>query len=386
MASKNVEKPIYLIGHQRQFLNQRKLSSNLEVLSVLFYKYRAQGKSMRQSAGEVITEVENVWKKTGIPVMESRNSIPKLENLFSKWKNLNKSHSRKNSITQKSKEQNFKFLLNKLFDISSRSKAITLKEEQRLFLESERKNKRRSIIPFDLDETSIDLNESVEGNLFLSMSYAVLFYIGQLISEISKTFSNCSVSNELLSDYSEGSSSNLKRIPSNFEDELPANSKVAKLNIITPEVVAALDRTNTTDRNATIIVAAVTQSLGIDINDVNLCPSTIHRQRIKARKNIAETLKKNFSTPENLTVHWDVKLLPEITGPAKVERLPIVVTGLNCEQLLGVPKLEKSTGENQATVIIDILRQWNLTDCVRALCFDTTSVNTGKIIFLLLRI
>lgn len=40
-----------------------------------------------------------------------------------------------------------------------------------------------------------------------------------------------------------------------------------------------------------------------------------------------------------LVVHWDGKLLPDITGHEKVDRLPIVVIQENTEQLIAVPKL-----------------------------------------------
>ncbi|KAH0560866.1 hypothetical protein KQX54_009558 [Cotesia glomerata] len=40
----------------------------------------------------------------------------------------------------------------------------------------------------------------------------------------------------------------------------------------------------------------------------------------------------------------------------KVERLPIVVSGMDVEQLLGVPALDESTGANEAEVIFESLR------------------------------
>lgn len=194
---------------------------------------------------------------------------------------------------------------------------------------------------------------------------------------MSKSLSNCTISFESRN----LSSHSLQRMPSNYEDELPPSSAPQKRTILTPEVTFALDRTNVSDRDATIIMAATVKSCGIPLETVNICPSTIRRQRIKNRKKFGENLKENFKAPDATTLHWDGKLLPEMTGSSKVERLPVIITGLNCNQLLGVPKLNKSTGFNQTEVIFQLVQEWNLTDKVGALCFDTASVNTG-ILFL----
>lgn len=61
------------------------------------------------------------------------------------------------------------------------------------------------------------------------------------------------------------------------------------------------------------------------------------------------------------------------------ERLPIVVTGRCVEKLLDVPKLENSSGLQQATAVFSALEDWELTDKIQALCCDTTASNTGRL-------
>ena len=68
-----------------------------------------------------------------------------------------------------------------------------------------------------------------------------------------------------------------------------------------------------------------------------------------------------------------------------VDRLPIYVTGTDIPrkgdstQLLGVPRLPRGgTGEAQAEAVVSALWEWNLEKNVVALCFDTTSSNTGS--------
>lgn len=80
---------------------------------------------------------------------------------------------------------------------------------------------------------------------------------------------------------------------------------------------------------------------------------------------------------KSYVLHWDSKLLPDITGHLKVDRLPVIVTAPNVEQLLGVPKLDSGTGYETSSAIYDTLKEWSLLDKVQAFVFDTTSSNTG---------
>ena len=54
-----------------------------------------------------------------------------------------------------------------------------------------------------------------------------------------------------------------------------------------------------------------------------------------------------------LVVHWDGKLLPDISGNhEKVDCLSILVSGRGVEHLLNVPKLPNSTGEAMANAVV----------------------------------
>lgn len=68
----------------------------------------------------------------------------------------------------------------------------------------------------------------------------------------------------------------------------------------------------------------------------------------------------------------------DLTGSNKVERLPIVITQQGIEQFLGVPKLQSGTGKEIANAIHKVLEEWGLLHTIQAICFDTTSANTGK--------
>jgi len=69
--------------------------------------------------------------------------------------------------------------------------------------------------------------------------------------------------------------------------------------------------------------------------------------------------------------------MAELTTKEQVDRLPVLISGVATEQLLGVPKLPSGTGEAQAAAVVQLVKEWGIEDCVAALCFDTTASNTG---------
>lgn len=78
-------------------------------------------------------------------------------------------------------------------------------------------------------------------------------------------------------------------------------------------------------------------------------------------------------------VHWDGKILSDFGGHGKIDCLPIIVTGPNFEQLLGVPQIPSCTRLEMSSAIFDILEKWSLLDKVQGFVFDTTSSNTGRL-------
>lgn len=66
-------------------------------------------------------------------------------------------------------------------------------------------------------------------------------------------------------------------------------------------------------------------------------------------------------------------------GNVKVDRLPIIISHNNGEQLLGVPKLHTGKGIDMCDAIYEHLLDWNVDQNIVALCCDTTASNTGRI-------
>jgi hypothetical protein len=63
----------------------------------------------------------------------------------------------------------------------------------------------------------------------------------------------------------------------------------------------------------------------------------------------------------------------------KEEHLPIVISYGNKEQSVAVPKLDNSSGREQAQIVWNAITDWNLEDKVQTLCCNTMTSNTGRI-------
>src|SRR5579872_2743839 len=70
--------------------------------------------------------------------------------------------------------------------------------------------------------------------------------------------------------------------------------------------------------------------------------------------------------------------MPDLTGIKKVDRLPILVITMEETKLLNVPKITAGIGQAMANAVNATIREWKVEDLVRAMCFDTTSCNTGR--------
>ncbi|GBP30653.1 hypothetical protein EVAR_76198_1 [Eumeta japonica] len=127
--------------------------------------------------------------------------------------------------------------------------------------------------------------------------------------------------------------------------------------IFTQHVTSALDLNNITDREAMRLIIPLSAALGCNPASLSISRSSIRRAKKKARTDYNSNIKKKFDIDSPLIVHWDGKLMPDITGKKKVERLPILVSSNGCEKLLGVPKLVAGTGEQISDAVYDTVQQ-----------------------------
>ena len=110
---------------------------------------------------------------------------------------------------------------------------------------------------------------------------------------------------------------------------------------MTTMLSAALYKCKISERDAVHILIANIQVLGLDVQEFIIKRSSIHFHREKIREEKATEIKKHFKNTnlEAAVVHWDGKLLPALTDKEIVDRLPVILSNCDSEQLLGVPVL-----------------------------------------------
>lgn len=74
-------------------------------------------------------------------------------------------------------------------------------------------------------------------------------------------------------------------------------------------------------------------------------------------RDTAAELKKSFSPSVPLTFHWDGKLMVDLTGREKVDRLPILVSGDGIQKILAVPNLSDVKAKPTTAVVGDVLTE-----------------------------
>ncbi|KAE9542479.1 hypothetical protein AGLY_003340 [Aphis glycines] len=126
---------------------------------------------------------------------------------------------------------------------------------------------------------------------------------------------------------------------------------------------------------------AVVEALEKNVDDYVINRTSIQRCRQILRKERASLIKDKFleSDLQAVVLHWDGKLLPNLVGKDIMDRLSIVISSGDIEKILSIPVLQNSTANEQAKVIYKTLIEWNIQNSVRALSFDTTAVNSGRL-------
>jgi hypothetical protein len=381
---------MYLIGSTRsdEIINSDsvKLPSCREVLRTFFNFHRIKKLTVRESASMTIDLVVAIWTKFGIPTKQRYNCISQLEKLFDEWKGLIKSKS-KRSLFQIRKEKDFVDMNDKFFDVAHCDALKTITNPKVKDILVSYRAGRPCCIVSSANIEQKEHDQTAQKEKFAQCNFAknsrkdepkmhdVLGETGLSIDEVDDEYGD----EDADGDDGDGDD----------DEEYSPNPSTSKKNkkkrvVLTPYLSAILDRYNVSDWQAVpLIVAACAPSMGTDVKNVVVSRSTVKRYREQNRSNFANSKKLQFHLDLDklnvpLTVHWDGKLLPDLCSKAKVERLPIIVSGRDVDQLLAVPKLANGTGEAMADSLAKALEEWKIEKRVSAMCFDTTRSNTGN--------
>ena len=66
------------------------------------------------------------------------------------------------------------------------------------------------------------------------------------------------------------------------------------------------------------VLSAVAQALGVDLEDVALSRNTIQQARYETHSVVASSIKATFVVDSPVLLHWDSKLLPDISGNKEI--------------------------------------------------------------------
>ena len=141
-------------------------------------------------------------------------------------------------------------------------------------------------------------------------------------------------------------------------------------------------------RPQTSIVAAICNKAGVNLEDIILSRSTVHRKRFQKIEAVGDKLRQEIITTlkgKKLCVHFDGKRVKQIEEDLKitvsVERIAVSVTSPDMDDtddvLLGVVQAASSKGSDQAVAILNLLEYFNIVDQIFVVCSDTTASNTG---------
>ncbi|XP_050530606.1 uncharacterized protein LOC126899603 [Daktulosphaira vitifoliae] len=362
---------IYLIGYMSNQIVGSKLPSNKQVLCVLFYNMRVVNLNVHDSASLVYNEIEIFWQKTRIPIKKKCHSVKKIQSIYNEWRKLQK-HATRKSLSDTRNEEDFVNKLDDLFDIahSDALNLIKIEVDKQFLLAQREKGRSGCMLGVDKFNEKCEINQQNKNlNIIQRKRKAydemeVLDHVvnSEMLYSSSNSSSECDETEELIE------KPNLPQIR-------------GKKNILTDKLAAAFDRCKISDRDAVHILMATAESFGLDTSELIINKTSINNFRKRFRENRMKKISNNFnlSTLGPCTIHWDGKLLPSLSGHQLVERLPIIVSNNNIEQLLDVPEISSGSGQSQAAAVYAALEKWSLTDKVKSLCCDTTASNTGRL-------
>ena len=122
------------------------------------------------------------------------------------------------------------------------------------------------------------------------------------------------------------------------------------------------DRHELLKRRLFATVASVITTSTATVDDFVLSPSSAARSRNEVREKLANTLKENYfgEKKNNLVLLWDGKIVEHFE--LLKDRIGVVVSSDGETELLAIPRVDSSSGENQAAVVHQAVLDWQLED------------------------
>jgi hypothetical protein len=349
----------------------------------------------------VVASVLHLWSKAGfggltVSGAAVRDKIVKLQRKYSNLRKLQSLDWSSSVDSYSQLQKQFVDDSDKLFDISvpgiedrirgDRLRSQEARDEDLDFL-SDQKGDRKMYISNELDqdyETSLKNREKRHRKMAELRTQEDKTEGGEM--EISLDIS------------SESSDDTEAEIPSTSDESAEESRTSAKqgdkiMIMISPDdlvdcTAAVSSRYNLGIRPQTSLLAAICNRAGVELDNVPISKTTVHRKRYKKIEDLGDPLRQDIIETlkgKRLCLHFDGKLVKQIEEnldvTVTVERIAVSVTSPDMEDkddiLLGVVQAESSKGSDQAHVILNLLEYYEVADQIFAICCDTTSSNTG---------
>jgi len=367
---------VLLIGYPLEHITGARLPSGRDVMRNFVFYHLTLKKTVKESAQLVYAQLTPFWLKSQLPTRRKDHIIKKITDLYAEHCNLMKNDARGNEKDLENQE-NFSRKLDNLFDVShAASDQLIHIEEDKEFLKLQQQSRIGVIGSVDkkrADRERRALQRKLKTDSRVKRERDRAAEIEEVTTNISDTDSS-GEDKETQSDERESSTDKT------FTASASSTRKRRK-TVLSTKLAATLDRTNTSVRNSTMILASVIN----ETDDSSLShslpsKSTVHRRRQSLRKQTAQHIKQCYEATKSV-VHWDGKLIPDVTGSASlIDRLPVLVTSTvdGDSKLLGVSALLSGSGRDTAAAVHQQLKSWHCESFIIGLCFDTTASNTGR--------
>ncbi|KAG7169139.1 hypothetical protein Hamer_G031556 [Homarus americanus] len=376
---------IYLVGQPASSIRGSKLPTMRQVLKFFFHTVNESG-DRQETFKETVRNVLTFWNLARIKTISERGCREKLTRLWEHWRSLQKSRDR----AAKDKVENFKSQLDLLWDIGAPD-AVEDIEKNRLLTPADKQQD----IAFYQDQRG-ERKAFMSGNdkIFAAKKRKQEERVEKQRSKQGR-FAACEPS----SSDSRPQTSVVADTPTEVEMEkkdtaIQPGRYTSKHPYVTvqlprrilqePALKELADRLRISNNEASIVsvVAAVLRSANPpgDLSEFRISRETARRARASHRRQVAAAQREAFTPPPHAVVHWDGKLVKNVVGEEE-HRQAIFISGRGHEEgkLLAVLPVKDGTGLTQARATARAIEDWSCASNVKALCFDTTSSNTGRV-------
>lgn len=338
---------VWLIGEAYPIIpSENGIPSIRDVMKKYFFNHLVLHNSIKASVIDASKKLLTVWKKLNETAIRDKHVVVKIKKVLKKFEHLKRSKHRRTAI-QINHEQKFIKLLDSRFDIAPKLNYHHNKPGSKPKIHTSPGKDE----DYDVTDTDSDNEANQEIDSSNDMDFTTTF------SEYQK--SKLSIGTR----------------PSNF----------VNIAMKSADVFSTLDRIQLSSPKFTMLCASMARVNEVNLDDCVMSSSTVQRRRETKREAIASIIKDEFSSTvtSGLVVHWDGKKLKDTTNENKnfrsklVERIAVVVSGIDTQKIVTVARAENGKGFVAADIVFENLEQWNVLQSIIASCTDTTLANTG---------